>query len=61
MLTVRRVLDQFCKDHHLELGDKIALKAAKRLIDLVADGENRIAVLRDHIELWFHDLEPKGI
>ena len=39
MLILRRVLDRFCEDNHVSLGDPLAISAAQELVRLWQAGE----------------------
>lgn len=58
MPTLREVLDDFCADHDLQVRDELAIAAAKRLLEIVAPGNEQPSQLLVQLEEWFEKLAP---
>lgn len=58
LMLVRRMLDQFCKDHGLALSDVTAVEAARRLISLAVTEEAEPEAIRRSVEAWYLTSHP---
>ncbi|TCQ99441.1 hypothetical protein [Neorhizobium sp. JUb45] len=51
--TIRSVLNDFCRNHQLSLGDDVALEASKKLIALCTESEQTAAQMLAYVEQWY--------
>ena len=60
MLVIRKVLDDFCADHDLDVASALAIEAAQHLVDQLESGEDSPEALRSALDkLLEHEIPPR--
>ncbi|WCK03747.1 hypothetical protein [Agrobacterium tumefaciens] len=52
LLSIRKVLNEFCEDNRLPIGSALAIDAAKHLIRIASTNAVTGSMLRSSLDLW---------